>query len=117
MPQDYPMTRADFTEHDHYFVVIHTTETPLIELKNDLEIRASRQDMAGWYARQDYDNQFQIKAGHELERLGGNSEGRNIEIGKYMEIKVAYKQVHRTVIENKGEYKQNHFHDYSIITT
>eukprot|EP00971_Amphidinium_carterae_P127003 2516161-Amphidinium_carterae.1 len=34
-----------------------------------------------------------------------------------MEIKVAYKQIHRTVIENKGGYKQNHFHDYSIITT
>eukprot|EP00971_Amphidinium_carterae_P281222 5583553-Amphidinium_carterae.1 len=34
-----------------------------------------------------------------------------------MELKVAYKQIHRTVIENKGQYKQNHFHDYSIITT
>eukprot|EP00971_Amphidinium_carterae_P236614 4696181-Amphidinium_carterae.1 len=34
-----------------------------------------------------------------------------------MELKVAYKQVHRTMIENKTEYKQNHFHDYSIITT
>eukprot|EP00971_Amphidinium_carterae_P138539 2745021-Amphidinium_carterae.1 len=34
-----------------------------------------------------------------------------------MELKVAYKQVHRTVIENRSEYKQNHFHDYSIITT
>eukprot|EP00971_Amphidinium_carterae_P060865 1204730-Amphidinium_carterae.1 len=34
-----------------------------------------------------------------------------------MEIKVAYKQIHRTVIENKSDYKQNHFYDYSIITT
>eukprot|EP00971_Amphidinium_carterae_P204032 4048661-Amphidinium_carterae.1 len=34
-----------------------------------------------------------------------------------MELKVAYKQKHRTVIENKLEYKQNHYHDYSIITT
>eukprot|EP00971_Amphidinium_carterae_P226805 4498158-Amphidinium_carterae.1 len=34
-----------------------------------------------------------------------------------MELKVAYKQIHRTVIENKVQYKQNHFHDYSIITT
>eukprot|EP00971_Amphidinium_carterae_P177658 3523829-Amphidinium_carterae.1 len=33
-----------------------------------------------------------------------------------MEIKVAYKQTHRTVIENKSEYKQDHFHDYSVIT-
>eukprot|EP00971_Amphidinium_carterae_P211325 4193028-Amphidinium_carterae.1 len=73
MPQDYPMTRKEFTEQDHYFVAIHTTETSLIELKNELETRASRQDMAGWYTRKDYDNQFQIKAGHELERLlGGN---------------------------------------------
>eukprot|EP00971_Amphidinium_carterae_P011080 218184-Amphidinium_carterae.1 len=34
-----------------------------------------------------------------------------------MELKVAYKQVHRTVIENKNEYKQRHFHDYSVITS
>eukprot|EP00971_Amphidinium_carterae_P300614 5973024-Amphidinium_carterae.2 len=34
-----------------------------------------------------------------------------------MELKVAYKQRNKTVIENKLEYKQNHFHDYSIITT
>eukprot|EP00971_Amphidinium_carterae_P142447 2821676-Amphidinium_carterae.1 len=34
-----------------------------------------------------------------------------------MELKVAYKQKHKTVIENKMEYKQNHFHDYSIIIT
>eukprot|EP00971_Amphidinium_carterae_P289829 5755104-Amphidinium_carterae.2 len=34
-----------------------------------------------------------------------------------MELKVAYKQKHKTVIENKLEYKQNHYHDYSIITT
>eukprot|EP00971_Amphidinium_carterae_P081911 1620439-Amphidinium_carterae.1 len=46
MPNDYPMTRADFTEQDHYFVVIHTTERLLIELKQDLETRTSRTDMA-----------------------------------------------------------------------
>eukprot|EP00971_Amphidinium_carterae_P068320 1352684-Amphidinium_carterae.1 len=34
-----------------------------------------------------------------------------------MEIKVVYKQQHRKAIEEKVEYKQNHFHDYSIITT
>eukprot|EP00971_Amphidinium_carterae_P197424 3918273-Amphidinium_carterae.1 len=34
-----------------------------------------------------------------------------------MELKVAYKQVHRTVIENRLDYKQRHFHDYSGITT
>eukprot|EP00971_Amphidinium_carterae_P239888 4762238-Amphidinium_carterae.1 len=89
------MTRSEFTEQDHYFVAIHTTERSLIELKNELETRATRPDMAGWYTRKDYDNQFQIMAGHELERLGGNSEGRSIAVGKYMEIKVAYKQIHR----------------------
>eukprot|EP00971_Amphidinium_carterae_P191799 3805513-Amphidinium_carterae.1 len=71
--------------------------------------------MAGWYSRKDNDEQHQIKAGAELERLGGDA--RSITVGNYLELKVAYKQVHRTVIENKGEYKQNHFHDYSIITT
>eukprot|EP00971_Amphidinium_carterae_P102525 2029536-Amphidinium_carterae.1 len=44
-------------------------------------------------------------------------DGRSITVGNYMELKVAYKQIHRTVIENKGQYKQNHFHDYSVITT
>eukprot|EP00971_Amphidinium_carterae_P025305 499629-Amphidinium_carterae.1 len=73
--------------------------------------------MARWYARKDNDQQYQIKAGAELERLGGDREGRSITIGEYMELRVAYKQVHRTVIENKSEYKQNHFHEYSIITT
>eukprot|EP00971_Amphidinium_carterae_P044448 874217-Amphidinium_carterae.1 len=34
-----------------------------------------------------------------------------------MELKVAYKQKHKNAIENKMECKQNHFHDYSIITT
>eukprot|EP00971_Amphidinium_carterae_P350135 6491400-Amphidinium_carterae.2 len=34
-----------------------------------------------------------------------------------MELKVAFKQKYRNVIKNKLEYKQNHFHDYSIITT
>eukprot|EP00971_Amphidinium_carterae_P137014 2715190-Amphidinium_carterae.1 len=34
-----------------------------------------------------------------------------------MELKIAYQQVHRTVIENRNEYKQTHFHDYSVITT
>eukprot|EP00971_Amphidinium_carterae_P297056 5901382-Amphidinium_carterae.1 len=72
--------------------------------------------MAGWYARKDSDHQFQIKAGAELERLGGDMEGRSITVSNYMELKVAYKQIHRTVIEDKAQYKQNHFHDYSIIT-
>eukprot|EP00971_Amphidinium_carterae_P157741 3126652-Amphidinium_carterae.1 len=59
------------------------------------------------------DVQYQIKAGAELQRLGEDQEGRTINIGEYMELKVAYKQVHRTDIENRLEYKQRHFHDYS----
>eukprot|EP00971_Amphidinium_carterae_P170388 3376074-Amphidinium_carterae.1 len=34
-----------------------------------------------------------------------------------MEMKAAYRQRHRKRIDDKKEYKQNHFHDYSIITT
>eukprot|EP00971_Amphidinium_carterae_P157677 3125518-Amphidinium_carterae.1 len=37
--------------------------------------------------------------------------------GKYMEMKAAYKQRHRRLIEDKKEYKQHHFHDYLVITT
>eukprot|EP00971_Amphidinium_carterae_P130648 2588217-Amphidinium_carterae.1 len=47
IPTDYPMTAADFTQQDHYFVVIHTTEQLLKDLKDNLEHRAQRADMAG----------------------------------------------------------------------
>eukprot|EP00971_Amphidinium_carterae_P308948 6139011-Amphidinium_carterae.1 len=101
IPTEYPMTAAYFTQQDQYFVVIHTTEQLLKNLKDDLEYRAQRADMAGWYARKDNDHQFQIKAGAELERLGGDMDGRSITVSNYMELKVAYKQIHRTVIEDK----------------
>eukprot|EP00971_Amphidinium_carterae_P236915 4702268-Amphidinium_carterae.1 len=52
MPQDYPMTAADFTQQDHYFVVIHTTEQLLRDLKEDLERNAQRSDMAGSWQEQ-----------------------------------------------------------------
>eukprot|EP00971_Amphidinium_carterae_P293485 5826809-Amphidinium_carterae.1 len=61
-------------------------------LKNNLETTTQRSDMAGWYSRKDNDVQYQIKAGAELARLGGDQEGRTITIGEYMELKVAYKQ-------------------------
>eukprot|EP00971_Amphidinium_carterae_P239479 4754211-Amphidinium_carterae.1 len=83
----------------------------------ELETRTARQDMAGWYSRKDVDVQYQIKAGAELQRLGGDREGSTIPIGKYIELKIAYQQVHRTVITDKFDYKQRHFHDYSVITT
>eukprot|EP00971_Amphidinium_carterae_P198232 3934262-Amphidinium_carterae.2 len=34
-----------------------------------------------------------------------------------MEMKAAYRQKHRRLVEDKREYKQNHFHDYSVIMT
>eukprot|EP00971_Amphidinium_carterae_P167196 3312836-Amphidinium_carterae.1 len=55
----------------------------------------------------------QIKAGAQLQRLGGDREGSTIPISQYIELKLAYQQVHRVVIENKADYKQRHFHDYS----
>eukprot|EP00971_Amphidinium_carterae_P082506 1631828-Amphidinium_carterae.1 len=74
----------------------------------------SRSDMTGWYSRKDIDSQYQIKAGRSIGRQSGWQ--RTINVGKYMELKVVYRQ-HRKAIEEKGEYKQNHFHDYNIITT
>eukprot|EP00971_Amphidinium_carterae_P105549 2090189-Amphidinium_carterae.1 len=59
------------------------------------------------------DVQYQIKAGAELQRLGGDRDGSTILIGQYMELKIAYQQAHKTVIENRNDYKQRHFHDYS----
>eukprot|EP00971_Amphidinium_carterae_P244379 4852514-Amphidinium_carterae.1 len=38
-------------------------------------------------------------------------------IGKYMEIKITFKQTLKNIIEDRREYKQTHFHDYSVITT
>eukprot|EP00971_Amphidinium_carterae_P213926 4245718-Amphidinium_carterae.1 len=72
------MTAADFTQQDHYLVVVHTTEDLLRNLKANLESTTSRSDMAGWYSRKDNDLQYQIKAG--LSRLGGDQEGRTITI-------------------------------------
>eukprot|EP00971_Amphidinium_carterae_P021825 430724-Amphidinium_carterae.1 len=83
------MTAADFTRQDHYLVVVHTTDGLLRSLKENLETTTARQDMAGWYARKDNDQQYQIKAGAELERLGGDREGRSITIGEYMELNFA----------------------------
>eukprot|EP00971_Amphidinium_carterae_P119987 2376555-Amphidinium_carterae.1 len=115
MPNDFQRTSQQFTHQDFYFVVIHTTEGLLREMKSDIEQATQSSDMTGWYSRKDQDRQYQIKAGEALERLGGST--KTVEVGKYMELKVAYKQKYRNAIENKLEYKQNHFHDYSIITT
>eukprot|EP00971_Amphidinium_carterae_P349455 6491025-Amphidinium_carterae.1 len=84
-------------------------------MKSDIEQTTQRSDMTGWCSRKDQDQQYQIKAGEALERLGGSS--KTVTVGQYMELKVAYKQKYRNAIKNKLEYKQNHFHDYSIITT
>eukprot|EP00971_Amphidinium_carterae_P020528 404311-Amphidinium_carterae.1 len=102
IPTEFPITAADFTQQDHYLVIVHTTEDLLRNLKANLETTTQRTDMAGWYARKDNDQQYQIKAGSELERLGGDREGRTIHIGEYIELKIAYKQIHRTVIENRN---------------
>eukprot|EP00971_Amphidinium_carterae_P165751 3285523-Amphidinium_carterae.1 len=69
--------------------------------------------MAGWFNRKDMDSQYQIKAGAELQRLQGDRETSTLLISNYMELKIAYRQRHRTVIENRADYKQRHFHDYS----
>eukprot|EP00971_Amphidinium_carterae_P192760 3825186-Amphidinium_carterae.1 len=34
-----------------------------------------------------------------------------------MELKATYKQKHRNVVEDKRDYRQTHFHDYSVITS
>eukprot|EP00971_Amphidinium_carterae_P087773 1736643-Amphidinium_carterae.1 len=47
IPTEFPMTAADFTQQDHYLVVIHTTEAQLRSLKESLEMTAQRSDMAG----------------------------------------------------------------------
>eukprot|EP00971_Amphidinium_carterae_P227551 4513617-Amphidinium_carterae.1 len=51
------------------------------------------------------------------ESAGRESPWKTIIVGEYMEMKSACRQRHRRLIEDKKEYKQNHFHDYSVITT
>eukprot|EP00971_Amphidinium_carterae_P115389 2285429-Amphidinium_carterae.1 len=63
-----------------------------MNLKTDLETKTARPDMAGWYNRKDMDVQYQIKAGAELQRLGGDRDGNTIPISQYMELKIAYQQ-------------------------
>eukprot|EP00971_Amphidinium_carterae_P059218 1170962-Amphidinium_carterae.2 len=115
MPDDYKKSSYQFTQQDYYFVVVHTTEGLLREMTADIAIATQRDDMTGWCARKEIDTQYQIKAGEVLGRLSGWK--KTINVGKYMELKVAHRNTDRSIIEEKIEYKQNHFHDYSIITT
>eukprot|EP00971_Amphidinium_carterae_P326784 6457791-Amphidinium_carterae.1 len=55
MPTDYQRTSQQFTHKDFYFVVIHTTEGLLREMKSDIEQATQRSDMTGWYSRKDQD--------------------------------------------------------------
>eukprot|EP00971_Amphidinium_carterae_P323852 6436275-Amphidinium_carterae.4 len=114
-PDDYKTSAVQFTQQDYYFVVVHTTEGLLREMTADIHMSAQRPDLAGWYARKDIHMQYQLKAGEVLGRLSGWT--RTLDVGNYMEFKVVYKQQHRRPIEDKIEYKQNHFHEYSLITT
>eukprot|EP00971_Amphidinium_carterae_P047319 932311-Amphidinium_carterae.1 len=80
------------------------------------------------------DIQFQIKG--ETTNTGRPENWKNFVLGKYMEIKITYKQMHKNIIEDKKDYKQRHFHqvphhyreatsnfeqrhfhDYSVITS
>eukprot|EP00971_Amphidinium_carterae_P335660 6471630-Amphidinium_carterae.1 len=115
MPEDFKRTAPQFTSQYFYWVVVHTTEGLLREMTADIQMMMQRQDVTRWYSRKDCDSQYQIKAGEVLGRL--SEWKKTINIAKYMDIKVVYKQQHRKAIEEKVEYKQNHFHDYSIITT
>eukprot|EP00971_Amphidinium_carterae_P152686 3026512-Amphidinium_carterae.4 len=115
MPEDYKKSSYQFTQQNFYFVVLHITEGLLREMTAEIAMATQRDDMSGWYARKEIDTQYQIKAGKVLGRLSGSK--KTINVGKYMELKVAYRNTNRKIIEEKTEYKQNHFHDYSIITT
>eukprot|EP00971_Amphidinium_carterae_P190379 3778310-Amphidinium_carterae.3 len=114
-PEDYKKASSQFTTEDFYFVVIHTTEGLLRDMTEEIASSMQRNDVTGWYASKDIDNQYQIKCGEVLGRISGWQ--RTLNVGKYMELKVIYRQQHRNPIENKTEYKQNHYHDYSLIMT
>eukprot|EP00971_Amphidinium_carterae_P096120 1902062-Amphidinium_carterae.1 len=114
IPDDYKTAAVQFTQQDYYFAVVHTTDDLLRQMTSDLQMTTQRNDMIGWYAGKDVDHQYQIKG----ERLGRESSwGKTITVGKYMDLKVVYRQQHRKAIEEKVKSKQNHFHDYNIITT
>eukprot|EP00971_Amphidinium_carterae_P117623 2330175-Amphidinium_carterae.1 len=80
-------------------------------MTSDLKTFTNRE--SGWYSRKDLDRQFQIKG----ENAGRESSWKTIIVGKYMEMKAAYRQRHTRLIGNKKEYKQNRLHDYSVIAT
>eukprot|EP00971_Amphidinium_carterae_P017313 341423-Amphidinium_carterae.3 len=111
-PGDYKKASSQFTGQDFHFVVIYTTEGLLRDMTEEIASSTQRNDMTRWYARKDIDNQYQIKCGKVFGRISGWQ--RTLNVGKYMELKVVYRQQHRNPIENKTEYKQNHYHDYRL---
>eukprot|EP00971_Amphidinium_carterae_P323341 6425942-Amphidinium_carterae.1 len=100
IPDDYKKTAPQFTQQNYYFVVVHTTEQLLREMTTDLQMSTQRTDMTGWYARKDIDTVYQSKAGEVLGRLSGWT--RSINVGKYMELRVVYKQQNRRIFEEKN---------------
>eukprot|EP00971_Amphidinium_carterae_P301785 5995758-Amphidinium_carterae.1 len=108
--EDYSQTAVRFTGQSYYFTVVHTTDKLLEQLQLDLK---EKNRETSWYSRKDMDKQFQIK----VERVGREGQSKTNMIGQYLEIKVTYKQTLKNIIEDKTEYKQTHFHDYSVITT
>eukprot|EP00971_Amphidinium_carterae_P044776 880818-Amphidinium_carterae.1 len=113
-PEDYSQTAVQFTGQSYYFTMVHTTDKLLEQLQLDLNLVLKEKNReTNWYSRKDMDKHFQIKG----ERVGREGQWKTIMIGQYLEIKMTYRQTLKNIIEDKREYKQAHFHDYSVITT
>eukprot|EP00971_Amphidinium_carterae_P196560 3900871-Amphidinium_carterae.1 len=109
-PNDYPQQRQQLLKQPFYLTVVHTTERLLRALSEDLREIQSR--TGKWFQRKTLDHQYQIQ-GDRVGREGSH----NINIGKYLEFKTTYRNTIRNVIVDKPDYKQRHYHDYSVITT
>eukprot|EP00971_Amphidinium_carterae_P024232 478280-Amphidinium_carterae.2 len=107
---NYPQQGQQLLKHPYYLTVVHTTERLLRVLSDGLRDIQSR--TGKWFQRKTLDHQYQIQ-GDRIGREGN----RTINIGKYMEIKTTYRNTVRDVIVDKPDYKQRHYHDYSVITT
>eukprot|EP00971_Amphidinium_carterae_P082601 1633970-Amphidinium_carterae.1 len=107
-PNDYPQQGQQLLKQPYYLTVVHTTERPLTVLSEDL--RAVQGRPGKWFQRKTLDHQYQIQQERERSNCA-------INIGKYMEIKTTYRNTMRDVIQDKPDYKQRNYHDYSVITT
>eukprot|EP00971_Amphidinium_carterae_P110837 2195504-Amphidinium_carterae.2 len=101
-PEDYAQNAVQFTQQDYYFVVAHTTDKLLEQMTTDMKTQQDETYVDGTHAKT------------VTTSIRSKPQRRTTWKRNWAGL---LRQQHRKVIEDKREYKQTHYHDYSIITT